>query len=53
MWYHKIVGEERCAIVDTWFQTETGGILITPLPWRHPNLNRGQPQDHFLALNRF
>ena len=32
MWYHKIVGEERCTIVDTWFQTETGGILITPLP---------------------
>ena len=32
MWYHKIVGEERCPIVDTWWQTETGGILITPLP---------------------
>jgi acetyl-CoA synthetase len=32
MWYHKVVGEERCAIVDTWFQTETGGILISPLP---------------------
>jgi acetyl-CoA synthetase len=36
MWYHKIVGEERCAIVDTWFQTETGGILITPLPGATP-----------------
>ena len=32
MWYHKIVGGERCPIVDTWWQTETGGILITPLP---------------------
>ena len=32
MWYHKVVGEERCSIVDTWFQTETGGIMITPLP---------------------
>ena len=32
MWYHKLVGKERCPIVDTWWQTETGGILITPLP---------------------
>ena len=32
MWYHDIVGECRCPIVDTWWQTETGGILITPLP---------------------
>ena len=32
MWYHKVVGEGRCPIVDTWWQTETGGILITPLP---------------------
>jgi len=32
MWYHKVVGEKRCPIVDTWWQTETGGILITPLP---------------------
>jgi len=32
MWYHNIVGEDRCSIVDTWFQTETGGIMITPLP---------------------
>ncbi len=31
-WYYKVVGEERCPIVDTWWQTETGGILITPLP---------------------
>ena len=32
MWYHDVVGEKRCPIVDTWWQTETGGILITPLP---------------------
>ena len=31
-WYHHVVGEQRCPIVDTWWQTETGGILITPLP---------------------
>ena len=31
-WYHDVVGERRCPIVDTWWQTETGGILITPLP---------------------
>jgi len=32
MWYYNVVGEARCPIVDTWWQTETGGILITPLP---------------------
>ncbi|HUI18361.1 MAG TPA: acetate--CoA ligase [Alphaproteobacteria bacterium] len=32
LWYHKVVGEGRAPIVDTWWQTETGGILITPLP---------------------
>ena len=31
-WYYHVVGEERCPIVDTWWQTETGGIMITPLP---------------------
>jgi len=36
MWYHKHVGKERCPIVDTWWQTETGGILITPLPGAIP-----------------
>ena len=34
-WYHKIVGDGRCPIVDTWWQTETGGIMITPLPGAH------------------
>ena len=32
LWYHKHVGHERCAVVDTWWQTETGGFMITPLP---------------------
>ena len=32
LWYHDVVGEGRCPVVDTWWQTETGGILITPLP---------------------
>jgi acetyl-CoA synthetase len=32
MWYHRVIGGKRCPIVDTWWQTETGGILITPLP---------------------
>ena len=36
MWYHRVIGEERCPIVDTWWQTETGGILMTPLPGATP-----------------
>ena len=32
MWYHKVIGGERCPIVDTWWQTETGGIMLSPLP---------------------
>lgn len=32
MWYYRVVGEERCPIVDTWWQTETGGVMISPLP---------------------
>ncbi|MGQ0849672.1 MAG: acetate--CoA ligase [Actinomycetota bacterium] len=32
MWYHRVIGEARCPIVDTWWQTETGSIMITPLP---------------------
>ena len=35
LWYHRVVGDGRCPIVDTWWQTETGGILITPLPGAH------------------
>jgi acetyl-CoA synthetase len=36
MWYHKAIGAERCPIVDTWWQTETGAIMITPLPGATP-----------------
>jgi acetyl-CoA synthetase len=36
MWYHKNVGNERCPVVDTWWQTETGGLMITPLPGATP-----------------
>ncbi len=36
MWYHRVIGGKRCPIVDTWWQTETGGILITPLPSSTP-----------------
>jgi acetyl-CoA synthetase len=36
LWYHRVVGDGRCPIVDTWWQTETGGILITPLPGATP-----------------
>lgn len=35
-WYHQVVGDERCPIVDTWWQTETGGHLVTPLPGATP-----------------
>ena len=36
LWYYRVVGESKCPIVDTWWQTETGGILITPLPGATP-----------------
>ncbi|EAZ90230.1 acetate--CoA ligase [Crocosphaera chwakensis] len=36
MWYHRVIGGEKCPIVDTWWQTETGGIMITPLPGATP-----------------
>jgi acetyl-CoA synthetase len=36
MWYHRAIGKERCPIVDTWWQTETGGIMISPLPGATP-----------------
>jgi acetyl-CoA synthetase len=32
LWYHRVVGDSRCPIVDTWWQTETGGVLISPIP---------------------
>ena len=37
IWYHRVIGGKRCPIVDTWWQTETGAIMISPLPGRHRN----------------
>src|SRR6202046_2113968 len=46
-WYHRVVGDERCPIVDTWWQTETGGILITPLPGATKLKPGSAPQPFF------
>ncbi len=48
-WYHKVVGEGRCPIVDTWWQTETGGHLITPLPGATP-LKPGSASRPFFGV---
>jgi acetyl-CoA synthetase len=45
-WYHKNIGKEKCPIVDTWWQTETGGILISPLP----NITKLKPAFATLPL---
>ena len=47
-WYHKVVGRENCAIVDTWWQTETGGNMLTPLPGVTP-MKPGSATLPFLA----
>ncbi|MCE2413668.1 acetate--CoA ligase [Candidatus Poribacteria bacterium] len=49
LWYYNIVGEERCPIIDTWWQTETGGILMTPLPAATP-LKPGSATFPFFAI---
>jgi acetyl-CoA synthetase len=49
MWYHDVVGGGRCPIVDTWWQTETGGILITPLPGATP-LKPGSATRPFFGI---
>ena len=48
-WYYNVVGERRCPIVDTWWQTETGGILITPLPGATP-LKAGSATRPFFGV---
>ncbi len=48
-WYYEIVGDERCPIVDTWWQTETGGILISPLPGATP-LKAGSAGKPFFGI---
>jgi acetyl-CoA synthetase len=49
LWYHRVVGEGRCPIVDTWWQTETGGILIAPLPGATP-LKPGSATRPFFGI---
>jgi acetyl-CoA synthetase len=49
LWYHKVVGSDRVPIVDTWWQTETGGILITPLPGATP-LKPGSATRPFFGI---
>jgi len=49
IWYHRVIGKERCPIVDTWWQTETGGILITPLPGAH-TLKPGSASRPFFGV---
>ena len=51
-WYHDVVGDGRCAVVDTWWQTETGGILITPLPGRHAAASPARPRCRSSASSR-
>jgi len=48
-WYHKVVGEERCPIVDTWWQTETGAHMLTPLPGATP-LKPGSAMQPFFGV---
>ena len=43
MWYHKVIGGGRCPIVDTWWQTETGAIMISPLPGATPTVPARRP----------
>ena len=49
LWYHRVIGKERCPIVDTWWQTETGGILINPLPGAH-TLKPGSASRPFFGV---
>jgi acetyl-CoA synthetase len=49
MWYYRVIGKEKCPIVDTWWQTETGGHLITPLPGAH-TLKPGSASRAFFGV---
>ena len=50
IWYHEHIGGGRCPIVDTWWQTETGGIMITPAARRHHHQARARPRCRFPAI---
>ena len=49
LWYHRVVGQGRCPVIDTWWQTETGGILISPLPGAH-TLKPGSASRPFFGV---
>ena len=49
LWYHRVIGKGNCPIVDTWWQTETGGILVTPLPGAH-TLKPGSASRPFFGV---
>ena len=49
LWYHRVIGKERCPIVDTWWQTETGGHLLTPFPGAH-TLKPGSASRPFFGV---
>jgi acetyl-CoA synthetase len=49
LWYHRVIGKEKCPIVDTWWQTETGGILITAMPGAH-TLKPGSASRPFFGV---
>ena len=51
LWYHRVVGEGRCPIVDTWWQTETGACLMSPLPGVKPQLVDAEGQELFGAVS--
>lgn len=51
-WYYKLVGKEKCSIVDTFWQTETGGHVLTPLPGAIP-MKPGSAVSVFLILEKF
>jgi acetyl-CoA synthetase len=50
MWYYKVIGKERCPIVDTWWQTETGGFMITPIPGAMP-MKPGSASHPFFGVD--
>src|SRR5690606_17931441 len=49
MWYHSVVGNGKCPVIDTWWQTETGGFMITPLPYA-TNLKPGSATFPFFGV---